>query len=182
MKENLVYMLGIELFVFDGYADVMEEGTQYKVSEWQLIDMEKYNGKYAVIGFDGSLKIYEEDGKELFDGSLLDSTDYVWKLKNKIKQIKQTFREENSMNEKLKQMMEKEKVEMLQRACSRLEGFSALLKTNLVSRNIKNNDKNHGIYYAVNVIEENVRIINSIISDEYGEYIEDFGQYMNVPE
>lgn len=96
--------------------------------------------------------------------------------------MKQTFREENSMNEKLKQMMEKEKVEMLQRACSRLEGFSALLKTNLVSRNIKNNDKNHGIYYAVNVIEENVRIINSIISDEYGEYIEDFGQYMNVPE
>lgn len=85
MKENLVYMLGIELFVFDGYADVMEEGTQYKVSEWQLIDMEKYNGKYAVIGFDGSLKIYEEDGKELFDGSLLDSTDFVWKLKNKIK-------------------------------------------------------------------------------------------------
>ena len=85
MKENLVYMLGIELLVFDGYADVMEEGTQYKVSEWQLIDMEKYNGKYAVIGFDGSLKIYEEDGKELFDGSLLDSTDYVWKLKNKIK-------------------------------------------------------------------------------------------------
>lgn len=85
MKENLVYMLGIELFVFDGYADVMEEGIQYKVSEWQLIDMEKYNGKYAVIGFDGSLKIYEEDGKELFDGSLLDSTDYVWKLKNKIK-------------------------------------------------------------------------------------------------
>ena len=89
--------------------------------------------------------------------------------------MKQTFREENSMNEKLKQMMEKEKVEMLQRACSRLEGFSALLKTNLASRNIKNNDKNHGIYYAVNVIEENVRIINSIISEEYGEY-------MNVPE
>lgn len=47
--------------------------------------MEKYNGKYTVIGFDGSLKIYEKDGKELFDGSLLDSTDFVWKLKNKIK-------------------------------------------------------------------------------------------------
>lgn len=85
MEENLVYMLGIELFIFDGYADVMEEGTQYKVSEWQLIDMEKYNGKYAVIGFDGSLKIYKEDGTELFDGSLLDSTDFIWKLKNKIK-------------------------------------------------------------------------------------------------
>lgn len=85
MEENLVYMLGIELFIFDGYADVMEEGTQYKVLKWQLIDMERYNGKYAVIGFDGSLKIYTEDGKELFDGSLLDSSDFVQKLKNKIK-------------------------------------------------------------------------------------------------
>lgn len=85
MEKNLVYMLGIELFIFDGYADVMEKGIHYKVLEWQLIDMEKYNGKYTVIGFDGSLKIYEEDGKELFDGSLLDSTDFVWKLKNKIK-------------------------------------------------------------------------------------------------
>lgn len=85
MEENLVCMLGIELFIFDGYADVMEEGTQYKASEWLLADMKNYNGKYAVIGFDGSLKIYEEDGKELFDGSLLDSSDFVQKLKNKIK-------------------------------------------------------------------------------------------------
>lgn len=84
MEENLVYMLGIELFTFDGYADVMEEGTQYKVSKWQLIDMERYNGKYAVIGFDGSLKIYAEDGREIFDGSLLDSSDFVQKLKNRI--------------------------------------------------------------------------------------------------
>ena len=72
------------------------------------------------------------------------------------------------MEEKTKQMIEKEKVEILQRACSRLEGFSALLKANLELRNIKNSD--------------NVRIINSIITEEYGEYIEDFGQYMNVPE
>lgn len=78
--------------------------------------------------------------------------------------------------------MKTENVEMLQKACSRLEGFSALLKANLESRNVKNSDKNHGIFYAVNVIEENVRIINSIISEEYGEYIEEFGQYMNVPE
>ena len=85
MEQNLVYMLGIKLFTFDGYVDMMEEGIQYKVSEWQLIDMEKYNGKYAVIGFNGSLKIYEEDGTELFNGSLLDSTDFVWRLKNKIK-------------------------------------------------------------------------------------------------
>lgn len=78
--------------------------------------------------------------------------------------------------------MKTENVKMLQRACSRLEGFSALLKANLESRNIKNNDKNHGIYYTVNVIEENVQIIKSIITEEYGEYIEDFGQYMNAPE
>lgn len=86
------------------------------------------------------------------------------------------------MDEKQNQMMKKEKVEMLQRACGRLEGFSALLKANLESRNIKNSDKNHGIFYAVNVIEENVRIINSVITEEYGKYIEDFGQYMNAPE
>lgn len=86
------------------------------------------------------------------------------------------------MEEKTKQMMEKENVEMLQRACSRLEGFSYLLRTNLELRNIKENEKNHGIYYAVNVIKENVQIINSIITEEYGEYIEDFGQHMNVPE
>lgn len=79
-------------------------------------------------------------------------------------------------------MMKKEKVEMLQKACSRLDGFSVLLRSNLELRNIKENEKNHGIFYAVNVIEENVRIINSIISEEYGEYIEEFGQYMNVPE
>mgnify|MGYP005758550527 CR=1 FL=1 len=85
MEENLVYMLGIELFTFDGYVDVMEDAIQYKVLEWKLIDMEKYNGKYAVIGFDGALRIYEADGEKLFDGSLLDSTDFCWNLKNKLK-------------------------------------------------------------------------------------------------
>lgn len=29
-------------------------------------------------------EIYAEDGKELFDGSLLDSSDFVQKLKNRI--------------------------------------------------------------------------------------------------
>lgn len=52
--DNIISMFGIPLFTFDGYADVMEDGTQCKVSEWKLIDMEKYNGKYVVIGFDGS--------------------------------------------------------------------------------------------------------------------------------
>lgn len=82
--DNMIYMLNIPLFTFDGYADVMEDGTQYRVLDWKLIDMKKYNEKYAVIGFDGSLKIYEENGKELFNGSLLDSTDFIYKLKNEI--------------------------------------------------------------------------------------------------
>lgn len=51
----------------------------------KLIDMEKYNGKYVVVGFDGSLRIYEAEGEKLFEGSLLDSKDFVWHLKNKIK-------------------------------------------------------------------------------------------------
>lgn len=85
MENNIVYMFDIPLFTYDGYADVMDDGIQYKVLEWQLIDMKKYNGKYAVIGFDGSLRVYEDEGEELFDGSLLDSTDFVWKLKNRIK-------------------------------------------------------------------------------------------------
>lgn len=78
--------------------------------------------------------------------------------------------------------MTKENIQTLQRACSRLEGFSYLLRTNLELRNIIENEKNHGIYYAVNVIEENVRIIHSIITEEHGEYIEDFGLHMNVLE
>lgn len=41
MEENLIYMLGIELFTFDGYADVMEDGIQYKASDWKLADMKK---------------------------------------------------------------------------------------------------------------------------------------------
>ena len=31
----------------------------------ELSDMNKYNGEYAVIGFDGSLKIYESEGKKI---------------------------------------------------------------------------------------------------------------------
>ena len=46
--------------------------------------MNKYNGKYAVIGFDGTLKIYEAEGKKIFDGSLLDSIDFCNKLREKI--------------------------------------------------------------------------------------------------
>ena len=79
-------------------------------------------------------------------------------------------------------MMNKEKVEMLQKACSRLDGFSYLLRTNLELRNIKENEKNHGIYYAVNVIEANERILHYLNTEEPQEYLENLGQYMNVPE
>lgn len=44
--DNIIYMLDIPLFTYDGYADVMEDGTQYQA---------------------------------------LDSKDFVWHLKNKIK-------------------------------------------------------------------------------------------------
>ena len=63
------------------WADVMDDGTQYKVSEWQLIDM----GKYTDVTFDGALRIYESEGEKLFAGSLLDSKDFCQKLKNKMK-------------------------------------------------------------------------------------------------
>ena len=56
--DNIIYMFDIPLFTYDGYADAMEDGTQYQALEWKLIDMEKYNGKYIVVGFDGSLRIY----------------------------------------------------------------------------------------------------------------------------
>lgn len=84
MANNIICMFGISLFEHTGYCDVMEDGIQYKVAEWDLCDMKKYNGKYAVVGFDGSLRIYEETGEELFSGSLLDSADFARCLKGKI--------------------------------------------------------------------------------------------------
>ena len=44
----------------------------------------RINTLYAVIGFDGTLKIYEAEGKKIFDGSLLDSIDFCNKLREKI--------------------------------------------------------------------------------------------------
>ncbi len=46
--------------------------------------MKKYKGMYAVIGFNGSLIIYKENGDQMFNGTLLDSMDFVVKLKEKI--------------------------------------------------------------------------------------------------
>ena len=83
---DVIDMFGISLFECgDGYCDVLEDGIQYKVGEWKLNDMEKYNGKYTIVGFDGSLKIYGEKGEELFAGSLLDSKDFCRNLKEKMK-------------------------------------------------------------------------------------------------
>ena len=84
MEDNIVYMFDIPLFIHDGYADPMDDCTQYHTLEWKLKDMKKFNGKYAVITIDGSLRIYEEEGEKIFDGSLLDSIDFVIKLKEKI--------------------------------------------------------------------------------------------------
>lgn len=76
-----IYMFGIPLFENDGFCDVMEDGIQYHAIEWELPDMKKYNNKYVVIGFNGSLKIYEESGELLLDGSLLDSQDFCRELR-----------------------------------------------------------------------------------------------------
>ena len=46
--------------------------------------MNIYIGEYAVIGFVGTLKIYESEGIKIFDGSLLDSSDFCNKLREKI--------------------------------------------------------------------------------------------------
>ena len=81
---NVVYMLGVALFEYDGYCNPIDDSTQYKVVEWKLSDMNKYNGEYAVIGFDGTLKIYEAEGEKIFDGSLLDSVDFCNQLREKM--------------------------------------------------------------------------------------------------
>ena len=84
MEENIVKMLGIDILEHDGYTDPFDDCIQYHVIRWCLDDMEKYTDKYAVIYYDGGLKIYEEDGTLLFDGSLLDSISFKEKMKNKV--------------------------------------------------------------------------------------------------
>lgn len=82
--ENIIDMFGIQILEHDGLADPFDDGTQYRVKRWFLNDMKKYTDKWVVIGFDGTLKIFEENGDELFNGSLLDSIDFIKKLKDKI--------------------------------------------------------------------------------------------------
>lgn len=82
--ENVIDMFGIAILEHDGFVDLFDDGTQYRVKRWILEDMKKYAEKWTVIGFDGTLKVYEENGDEIFNGTLLDSTDFVKKLREKI--------------------------------------------------------------------------------------------------
>lgn len=82
--ENIIDMFGIQILEHDGFVDPFDDGTQYRVKRWFLNDMKKYTDKWAVIGFDGTLKIFEENGDEIFSGTLLDSVYFVSKLKEKI--------------------------------------------------------------------------------------------------
>lgn len=84
--ENVIDMFGIPILKSE-YCDLMEDGTQYEAKEWLLEDMKEYTGQYAVIGFDGSLRIYSEDGELIFNGTLLDSSDFTKKIKEKIGMI-----------------------------------------------------------------------------------------------
>lgn len=79
--------------------------------------------------------------------------------------------------------MIKENVQTLQKACSRLEGYEAILKAELGMNKIdKGNKKYHGIYNALGVVEDNICLIKAVLAEEFGGYVEEFDQYMNVPE
>lgn len=78
--------------------------------------------------------------------------------------------------------MIKENVQMLQKACNKLEGYEAILRAELEMNKIsKENKKYYGVYNALGVIEDNIYLIRAILTKEFGEYIEDFDQYMNTP-
>lgn len=79
----MVKMFGINILK-SKYCDAFDDGTQYFAEEWYLNDMKKYKGKYVIIGFNGDLVIYEDEGTELLKGTLLDSKDFVSKLKEKL--------------------------------------------------------------------------------------------------
>ena len=79
-------MFGIPLFTYNGSLEVIDEGIQYKVLEWQLVDMKRYNGLWTVIRPDGFVEIYNEEGELIYKDFLIHSEDFVRKLKNKIMQ------------------------------------------------------------------------------------------------
>ena len=77
-------MFGIPLFTYNGSLEVIDEGIQYKVHEWQLVDMKRYNGLWTVISPDGLVEIFNEEGELIYKDFLIHSEDFVRKLKNKI--------------------------------------------------------------------------------------------------
>ena len=84
MEDNIIKMFDIDILEHDGFVDPFDDGTQYKVNKWYLTDLGDYIDNYAVIGFDGSLKVYSMEGELLHDGSLLDSKIFVEQLKGKL--------------------------------------------------------------------------------------------------
>lgn len=84
MEENIIKMFDINVLEHDGYVNPFDDSIQYHVVKWYLDDMEIYTDKYAVIYYDGRLKIYEKDGELIFDGSLLDSQSFRERMKEKV--------------------------------------------------------------------------------------------------
>ena len=82
--EITAYMFGVPLFTYNGSLEVIDEGLQYKVLEWQLVDMKRYNSLWTVIRPDGFVEIYNEEGELIYKDFLIHSEDFVRKLKNKI--------------------------------------------------------------------------------------------------
>lgn len=79
--------------------------------------------------------------------------------------------------------MTKENIQTLQSACSRLEGYKTILRAELrMNKIIKGNKKYDDIYHALEVLEDNICLVKAILTEEFGEYIDEFGQYMNKPE
>ena len=53
MANNMICMFGISLFKHTGYCDVMEDGIQYKVAEWDLCDMKNTMGNMPLWALTG---------------------------------------------------------------------------------------------------------------------------------
>ena len=77
-------MFGIVLFDSDEYCDVLEDCSQYADLKWHLSDMQKYDGMVVALYFDGRIRIFDKDNRIVFEGSLLESSDFRRKLAEKI--------------------------------------------------------------------------------------------------
>lgn len=84
MDDNIIRMFDINILEHDGFVDLFDDGTQYRIKKWYLTDLGDFTDNYAVIGFDGELRVYTIEGDLLFNGSLLDSKVFSEQLKEKI--------------------------------------------------------------------------------------------------